>query len=67
MGMIDTDKVRRLREKLKLTQAQAAEAAGLGGRQGWCDLEAGRRDNIELDTLRRIAETLGVRAKDLLK
>ena len=54
------------REKKGLSQSAAAELAGLS-RQRWNDIESGRKPNIELDTLDRIAAALGVKAKDLLK
>lgn len=56
-----------MRTAAKLTQAEAAERAGLTGKQVWSDLEQGRRSNITLETLERIAAALGVKAKDLLK
>lgn len=64
---IDADKIRRLREKLKISQAHAAELAGVGSRQRWNNIERGRRTNITVDTLERIAAALGCKARDLLK
>ena len=64
---LDTDKIRKLRRALKLTQAEAAERAGLTGLQTWSDIENGRRANLTIETLERIAKALGVRAADLLK
>ena len=64
---LDHAKIRRLRVKLKLTQAQAAERANLPGLQVWSDIERGRRPNLTIATLDRIAAALGVKAKDLLK
>ena len=67
MGL-DRAKIKRLREQAALTHAAAAERAGLKGRrQAWYDIEAGRRANIKLETLERVAKALGVKAKDLLK
>ena len=65
--VLDTAKIRRLREERGLTQAAAAKAAKLSGPQTWSDIEHGRRRNLTLDTLERIAAALGVPAKDLLK
>jgi transcriptional regulator with XRE-family HTH domain len=65
-GLLDTSKIAAAREKAGLSQAAAAEAAGIT-RQRWNDIEKGRKPNIELDTLQRVAEALGVKAKDLLK
>ena len=64
--MLDLDKLKKLRNKRGLSQQQAAEAAGIGGRQRWNDMESGRR-GIGLETLDKIAQALGVKAKDLLK
>jgi len=64
---LDTDKIRRLRVAAKLTQAEAAERAELTGKQTWSDIENGRRSNVTIEVLDRIAKALGVRAADLLK
>lgn len=66
-AMLDTTKIRKLRERAGLTQDEAAAAAGFTGRQGWNNIETGKRDNIELATLNRIAKVLDTRARDLLK
>jgi transcriptional regulator with XRE-family HTH domain len=65
--MLDIGKMKALREKLKLSQDEAAKKAGLSGRQRWNDIESGRRAGITLTTLDAIAKALGVKAKDLLK
>jgi transcriptional regulator with XRE-family HTH domain len=65
--MLNHEKMKGLRKKLKLTQAQAAEKAGLAGRQQWNDIESGRRSTVTLTTLEKIATALGVKPKDLLK
>jgi transcriptional regulator with XRE-family HTH domain len=66
-GMLDTDKMRALREKRGLTQDAAATRAGFKSRQAWNNIESGRHATVTLQTLDRIAEALGVKAKDLLK
>lgn len=64
---LDVEKVRKLREELGLTQDEAAANARLkGGRQAWNDIESGRRVNLTIDTLERIARALAVKAGDLL-
>lgn len=63
---LDTDKMRRLREKLGLTMEQAAQRAGLGNRQRWNEIESGRSANVKLTTLEAVAQALGVQARDLL-
>lgn len=65
-GLLDTSKIAKAREKAGITQSDAARAAGVS-RQRWNDIEQGRKPNIELDTLERIAKAIGVKAKDLLK
>ncbi len=64
---LDAKKIRELRLALKLTQAEAAARAKLPGLQVWSDIEKGRRSNLTIGTLERIAAALGVKAKDLLK
>lgn len=64
---LDVEKMRKLREKLGLTQDDAAKRAGLKGRQAWNNIESGRRPNLQLQTLERIAKALGVKAADLLR
>jgi len=66
--MLDTKKLQALREKLGLSQQQAADAAGMkGGRQQWSSIESGRRSSITLATLDKIAAALKCKAKDLIK
>lgn len=67
--VLDTDKMRELREKLGLSMEEAARRAGFASRQRWYEIEAGRgsRTNVKIETLNRIAAALGVKAKDLLK
>ena len=66
-GELDTEKIRSLREAAGLTMQQAADKAGFKSRQHWHAAESGDIGNITLDTLRRIAVALGVKARDLLK
>ena len=66
MGL-DTDKIRNLRERLGLTQEQAAEKAGLSSRQSWDNIEAGRQPKLQLDILERVADALGLNLHDVLK
>jgi transcriptional regulator with XRE-family HTH domain len=70
--MLDLEKVRSLRERRGMTQAEAAKAAGLArsennARQRWSAIEGGRRANVTLETLGRIAKALGVNPRDLLR
>jgi transcriptional regulator with XRE-family HTH domain len=65
--MVDTSEIKRLRERKGLTQEEAAQKAGLPGRQRWNEIESGRKANVTVETLEKIAAALGVKAKDLLK
>lgn len=57
-----------LREKLKLSQGEAAQLAGFKTRQQWSNIERDATGyEISMTTLERIAKALGVKAKDLLK
>ncbi|HEY7115128.1 MAG TPA: helix-turn-helix transcriptional regulator [Tepidisphaeraceae bacterium] len=63
---IDYGKIRALRDKLGLSQKQAAERAGLNTAQAWNNYECGRREP-RIAVLEKIATALGVKARDLLK
>ena len=54
---LNPSKVRARREKLKLTQQQAAKAAGLL-RPNWARIESGNHTDPNLSTAQRIAEAL---------
>jgi transcriptional regulator with XRE-family HTH domain len=64
---VDFDRIKELREKLKLSQQEAADLAGINSRQRWNDIESGRNPNMRVDTLEAIAKALGVKPADLLK
>jgi transcriptional regulator with XRE-family HTH domain len=65
--MLDLRKMKSLREAAGLTLEQASKAAGFTNAQQWHLIESGRRSNITMDTLGKIAKALGVKSKDLLK
>jgi transcriptional regulator with XRE-family HTH domain len=67
MGILDTAKIRTLREGRGLSQEEAATLAGLSGRARWSEVESGRLTNITMETLEKMAKALGVKAKELLK
>lgn len=58
-------KIRRRREALKLTQEQAAAAAGIT-RPSWSRIEAGNRPDPSLSTAEKIAAALKVKIDQLL-
>ncbi len=64
---LDVSKIKKLRERIGLSQAQAAKQASFPSGHYWSDIEAGRRCNPTLNTLNKVADALGVTAKDLLK
>lgn len=65
--MLDTEKIRTLREGKGWSFADAAEKAGFNSRQQWYNLESGQSANPTLQTIEAVAKALGVKAKDLLK
>lgn len=65
--MLNTAKIRSLREKKGMTVQQAAEGAGWKHRQQWQQIESGDVTNISLATLYAIAKTLKVKPASLLK
>lgn len=65
MQSLDVARMRELRKKLDLTQAEAAERADMTVSR-WNDIEAGGRSNVTIDTLSAIAAALGVDARDLI-
>jgi transcriptional regulator with XRE-family HTH domain len=67
MNLLDTSRIKELREGRGLSQEEAARIAGVGGRQNWNAIENGRKANITLETLAAVAKALGVKAKELLK
>jgi transcriptional regulator with XRE-family HTH domain len=65
--MVDLKKIKAIREKLGLTQGQAAKRAGLRSRQHWNKIEVGGDGGITVATLEKVARALRVKARDLLK
>ena len=64
--VLDTVKIRALREARGWSMADAAKAAGFTGRAQWYDVESGRKPNVTLETLGKIADALGVDPRELL-
>jgi transcriptional regulator with XRE-family HTH domain len=58
-------RVKQLRESLALTQEQFAERAGLGYKY-YQSVEAGRRRDIRLSTLEKLAKACGLELRELL-
>lgn len=64
--MLDLKKIKDGRERLDLTMEQAAERAGFTTRQQWYLIESGRRSDVTMTTLEKIAKALEVDPRDLL-
>lgn len=64
--VLDSRLVEQQRTRLKLSQEQAAVAAGLGFRQTWSRFEAADRP-ISMTTLSKIAGVLGLDPRKLIK
>jgi transcriptional regulator with XRE-family HTH domain len=64
---LDIDRIEALRKELGLTQEEAAAKANLPGRGYWNDIVSGRKANVTIEVLEKIASALGVPSKDLLK
>src|SRR5438094_505298 len=67
MGLLDVAKMRKIRLARGLSQEEAAKRAGIrGGKARWANIETGRRANITMDTLARIAAALECDPTELL-
>lgn len=58
-------KVKRLREKLGLSQEKLARLADVSNNTV-INIEAGKQDNPTIDTLKKMAKALGVSVEDLI-
>lgn len=54
---LDPQKIRERRERLKLSQTEAATKAGLS-QPHWAEIEAGKRQQVQLTTAEAIAGAL---------
>jgi transcriptional regulator with XRE-family HTH domain len=66
-ALIDFGKIKERRLAMDLTMEEAAKRAKLKSRQQWSDIESGRRPNMTIETLGRVASALKLQPKDLLK
>ena len=55
------------RQKLGLSQDEAAKRAGFSGKSYWRDIVSGRKANVKLETLSKMAKALGVKPSQLLE
>jgi DNA-binding XRE family transcriptional regulator len=68
IGQVRRSLIRALREEHGLTQARAAELAGIGSKQRWCNIERGSNGfGVCRSTLERIAGVLQCAPVDLLE
>lgn len=65
--MLDVDRIKQRRLKLGLKMELAARLAGFSGKLQWYLIESGRRTDVALSTLDKLAKALECEAKDLLK
>ena len=65
--MVDFERIRKLRERAGLSKSRMAQKAGFATTQQWHAIEVGRRPDLRISTIDRIAAALGVKARDLLK
>jgi transcriptional regulator with XRE-family HTH domain len=65
--MLDTKKIEARRKSLGFSQEEAATRAGLASRQAWNNIASGRKANVTMDTLKKIAEALECDPRDLIK
>jgi transcriptional regulator with XRE-family HTH domain len=65
-AILDVAKIRKLRLERGLTLKQASKLIGVSGPARWSDIESGRKANITMDLLRRIAAALKVDPSELL-
>lgn len=68
LGQIRRSLIRALREEHGLTQARAAELAGIGSKQRWCNIERGSNGfGVCRNTLEKIAVVLQCMPGDLIQ
>lgn len=65
--MLDTKKIEARRKSLGLSQEEAASRAGLKSKQQWHAIESGRKPNVTMGTLDKIAEALMCESRELVK
>jgi len=64
--MVESSKIKRLREKLRLSQEKLARLADVSNNT-IINIEAGKQQNPTVDTIKKIAKTLNVPIEDLIK
>ncbi len=64
--MIESSKIKRIREKLGLSQEKLARLADVSNNT-IINIEAGKQQNPTVDTIKKIAKVLNVSIEDLIK
>ena len=64
--MVESSKIKRLREKLDLSQEKLARLADVSNNT-IINIEAGKQQNPTVDTIKKIAKALNVPIEDLIK
>ena len=64
--MVESSKIKRLREKLGLSQEMLARLADVSNNT-IINIEAGKQQNPTFDTIKKIAKALNVPIEDLIK
>lgn len=64
--MIESSKIKRIREKLGLSQEKLARLADVSNNT-IINIEAGKQQNPTVDTINKIAKALNVSIEDLIK
>jgi len=64
--MVESSKIKRLREKLGLSQEKLARLADVSNNT-IINIEAGKQKNPTIETLQKIAKALNVSVEDLIK
>jgi DNA-binding XRE family transcriptional regulator len=64
--MLESNKVKKLREKLGLSQEKLARLADVSNNT-IINIESGKQTNPTIETVKKIADALGVSIEDLVK
>ena len=63
--MVESSKIKRIREKLGLSQEKLARLADVSNNT-IINIEAGNQDNPTIDTLKKVAKALDIPVEDLI-
>ena len=63
--MVESSKIKRIREKLGLSQEKLARLADVSNNT-IINIEAGKQDNPTIDTLKKVSKALNVSVEELI-